>query len=103
MNMLRNIFATLLLIGLVTASASAQGRGQTASDRTQAVLTIRLYIAPVVVSPQSQAGNAHFESISYNIPTSPVRLTVTQHTEQQLVSGANGQQQPVKVVTVVPE
>jgi hypothetical protein len=101
MNIIRNIFATLLLIGLITASSSAQNR-QAASDRAQAVLTIRVNIAPVVVSPQSQAASAHFESISYNIPTSAVRLSVTQHTEEQ-AAGSNGQQHPVNVVTVVPE
>ena len=102
MSTLKNIIGVILCLSLVTSLASAQN-GQAGSSRSQAVLTIQVNVAPIVVSPQAQTANARATAITYNIPTAPARFNVTEKIQEQLVTGASGQiqHQVVKVITVV--
>jgi hypothetical protein len=100
----KNIIAAVFFLSLIMGSASAQNP-QTGSDHSHAALTIRVYIAPVIVSPVPHPENAHAASISYDIPTAPARLSVTEKTQEETVKTASGelQQQAVKIITMVPE
>jgi hypothetical protein len=102
MSTLKNIIGVILCLSLVTSLASAQN-GQAGSSRSQAVLTIQVNVAPIVVSPQAQTANAQATAITYDIPTAPARFNVTEKIQEQLVTGAPGQiqHQVVKIITVV--
>jgi hypothetical protein len=102
MSTLKNIIGVILCLSLVTGLASAQN-GQTGSSRSQAVLTIQVNVAPIVVSPQAQTANAQATAITYDIPTAPARFNVTEKIQEQLVTGPSGQiqHQVVKIITVV--
>src|SRR5579859_5163846 len=73
MGILKNIIGVILCLSLVTGLASAQN-GQVGSSRSQAVLTIQVNVAPIVVSPQAQTASAQATAITYDIPTAPARF-----------------------------
>jgi hypothetical protein len=102
MGSLKNIIGVIFCLSLVTGLASAQN-GQVGSNRSQAVLTIQVNVAPIVVSPQAQTANAQATAITYDIPTAPARFNVTEKIQEQLVTGPSGQiqHQVVKIITVV--
>jgi hypothetical protein len=102
MSTLKNIIGVILCLSLVTGLASAQN-GHAGSNRNQAVLTIQVNVAPIVVSPQAQIANAQATAITYDIPTAPARFNVTEKIQEQLVIGPSGhiQHQVVKIITVV--
>lgn len=96
------MIAVLFCLGLVTGSASAQNR-QAGSNRSQGVLSIQVYVAPTVSSPQVQTAKAQTAGITYDIPTDRARFSVTEKLQDQLVTGPSGrvQHQTVKTITVV--
>jgi hypothetical protein len=102
MSTLKNIIGVIFCLGLAAGPASAQNR-QTGSNRSQAVLTIQVNVAPIVVSPQAQIANAQATAIRYDIPTAPARFNVTEKIQERLVTGPSGQiqHQAVKIITVV--
>jgi len=102
MGILKNIIGVILCLSLVTGLASAQN-GQVGSSRSQAVLTIQVNVAPIVVSPQAQTASAQATAITYDIPTAPARFNVTEKIQEQLVTSPSGQiqHQAVKIITVV--
>jgi hypothetical protein len=99
-----NIIGAFFCLGLIAGSAFAQNR-QTESSHSQAALTIRINVAPVIASPQAQLKNAHSTDVTYNIPITPMRLSVTEAIEQELVANPSGerQYQMVETTTIVPE
>jgi hypothetical protein len=99
-----NIIGTFLVLGFITGSAFAQNR-HTESSHSQAALTIQINIAPVIASPQAQPKITHSTAVTYNIPITPMRLSVTETIEEELVTNRSGkrQYQLVETTTIVPE
>jgi hypothetical protein len=99
-----NIIGTGLFLGLIAGSALAQNR-YTESSHSQAALTIHINVAPVIASPQAQPEIAHSAAVTYNIPITQTRLSVTETIEEELVTDPSGerQYQLVKTTTIVPE
>lgn len=99
-----NIIGTGFFLGLIAGSALAQNR-HTESSHSQAALTIHINVAPVIASPQAQPEIAHSTAVTYNIPITPMRLSVTGTIEEELVTNPSGerQYQLVKTTTIVPE
>lgn len=104
MKVTTNIIAVLFVLGLMAGSASAQNR-QAASNRSQATLTIQIYIAPVIVSPVSQPEKSFGSSVNYSFPTATARLSVTEKIQPEPVKTTSGTllNQPVKTITMVAE
>jgi len=102
MRTLKNIIGVLFCLGLVAGSASAQNR-QAGSNRSQGILSIQVYVAPVVISPQVQTAKTQTAGISYDIPTDRARFSVTEKLQDQVVTSPSGQlqHQAVKTITVV--
>jgi len=102
MSALKSIIGVIFCLGFVAGSASAQNR-QAGSNRSQGVLSIQVYVAPVVISPQVQTAKTQAAGITYDIPTDRARFSVTEKLQDQLVTGPTGQiqHQTVKTITVV--
>ena len=102
MSTLKNIIGAIFCLILVAGPVSAQN-GQAGSNRSQAVLTIQIYVAPIVVSPPVQTAHAQATAITYDIPTNRDRFSMTEKIQEQLVTGPSGQiqHQVVKIITVV--
>jgi hypothetical protein len=99
---LKNIIGVIFCLSLIAGSASAQN-GQAGSNRSQAILTIQVNVAPIVVSPQVQTANAQATAITYDIPTARAKFSVTEKIQEHLVTAPSGQiqHQVVKIITVV--
>lgn len=99
-----NIIGTFFCLGLIAGSAFAQNR-HPESSHSQAALTIHINVAPVIASPQAQPESAHSTAVTYNIPITPMRLSVTETIEEELVTNSSGerQYQLVDTTTIVPE
>ena len=102
MSTLRNIIGVIFCLSLIASPAWAQN-GHTGNNRSQAVLTIQVNVAPIVISPQVQTAKAQATGISYDIPTDRARFSVTEKIQDKLVAGPSGQiqSQTVKIITVI--
>jgi uncharacterized protein with NAD-binding domain and iron-sulfur cluster len=102
MSTLKNIIGVIFCLILVAGPVSAQN-GHAGSNRSQAVLTIQVNVAPIVVSPQVQTAHVQATAITYDIPTAPAKFSMTEKVQEQLVTGPSGQiqHQTVKIITVV--
>ena len=98
----KRIIGVIFCLILVAGSVSAQN-GQAGGNRSQGVLTIQIYVAPIVISPQLQTAKPQATGITYDIPTDHARFSVTEKVQEQLVTGPSGQiqHQTVKTTTVV--
>jgi len=98
----KRIIGVIFCLILVAGSVSAQN-GQAGGNRSQGVLTIQIYVAPIVISPQVQTAKTQATGITYDIPTDRARFSVTEKVQEQLVTGPSGQiqHQTVKTTTVV--
>jgi hypothetical protein len=99
MKTLKNFIALFLLVSLTGVSALAQN-GTTGTGKSQAVLTIRVNVAQVVMSQEQTAKAQDHLPVSFSIPVSPLRYSVTETTREEAVHGRT-----VRVVmkTVVAE
>ena len=98
----KRVFGVIFCLILVASSVSAQN-GQAGGNRSQGILTIQIYVAPIVISPQVQTAKTQATGIIYDIPTDRARFSVTEKIQEQLVTGSSGQiqHQTVKTTTVV--
>src|ERR1700758_4231226 len=82
---LKNIVGVFFCLSLVAGSASAQNR-QAGSNRSQGVLSIQVYVAPVVISPQAQTVRPQSTDVIYDIPSDRAKFSVTEKLQEQLVT-----------------
>src|SRR5947199_7740449 len=85
-----NIIGAFLCFGLIAGSAFAQNR-HTESSHSQAALTIHINVAPVIASPQAQPEIAHSMTVTYNIPITPMRVSMTETIQEELVQNPSGE------------
>ena len=97
MRTLKNAITLFLFLSLISVSASAQ-KG-TATNKSQAVLTIQANVVPVIAVP-NQSANAQDQLVSYSIPVAAVRYTMTQTIRHDAVEGRSVR---ILVKTVVEE
>jgi hypothetical protein len=98
MSTLKNAIALLFLLSLISGSAIAQ-KARTGTDKTQAVLTIRVNVATVITAP-NQGAQVQSQPVSFSIPVAPVRYSVTEAIREEIT---NGKSEHVLVKTVVAE